>query len=272
MFNRSIFRTSSLERMNVPEDLDELMQVNSVKMWLLLAAMVFVIIGVVIWLFFSSITYQVKGFGILLTGETPREILASEPGQVDSLFCTAGDEVLAGQKLAKIRRLSGDGAEYLTSPSNGKVSVIYVNESGFTDAGHPVVEMVPFSAEIRKKPEVVFFIREQDVLKIKKGMKTGIQIKKEGVSETMPEGSVTYISEFSSPPAAIEKYFGNSRTETQPTGREIWYEVRAELQPSPKADDRSTGLSAGSLNGSRCEVSVVVARKSPASFLLNLSQ
>jgi HlyD family secretion protein len=69
MFGRQIFKKSTLQKMTSPEDLDELLQVNSTRTWLLFSAISMVIAGMLLWGFFGSITQNVKGFGIIKTLE-----------------------------------------------------------------------------------------------------------------------------------------------------------------------------------------------------------
>lgn len=271
MFNRSIFRTSLLERMSAPEDLDELLQVNSVKMWLLLVAVLMAISGLVIWLFFSSITHQVKGFGLLKTDETPREILAGYPGQVDSVICKTGDLVHTGQKLIRLRHLSGTEMEYLVAPFQGKVSGVIVRESGFVGAGDPLIEVVRYPTGKSQNSEVVFFIAEQDVLKIKQGMQAVIKINKEEVPQEFLEGTITFVSDYPVPVTSIQKLFCDAEAGGYLYPGVTYFEARASLPLTAAERSGEMYRIIRSLNGSHCDVAVEVARKSPASFLFNLS-
>lgn len=66
--------------MTSPEDLDELLQVNSARIWLLFSALSMVIVGILVWGFFGTITQEVKGFGIIKTHELPRKVVAIRAG------------------------------------------------------------------------------------------------------------------------------------------------------------------------------------------------
>jgi len=72
------------------------------RTWLLFSAVSMVIVGMLVWGFFGSITQKVKGFGIIKTYELPREVLSNRSGQVDSVFCKTGDLVIRNHRLMKI--------------------------------------------------------------------------------------------------------------------------------------------------------------------------
>ena len=76
MIGRQIFRKTSLEKMMNQEDLDELLQVNSSRSWLVFAGISVVLAGMIAWGFLGSISQKVKGFGIIKTQDLPREVVA----------------------------------------------------------------------------------------------------------------------------------------------------------------------------------------------------
>lgn len=121
MFGTPIFRKGALDKMMTPDDLDELLQVNSPARWLLFAGLCVVLAGLLVWVFFGSISMQVRGFGIIKTRELPRDVISEEPGQVDSVFCRTGDEVEAGEKLVKILTAGGQKGLYICSAFPGKL-------------------------------------------------------------------------------------------------------------------------------------------------------
>jgi len=109
--------------MTAPEDLDELLQVNSARTWLLFSAVSMVIVGMLVWGFFGSITQKVKGFGIIKTYELPREVLSNRSGQVDSVFCKTGDLVIRNHRLMKIYLLEEKTMLKLFLPLTAKLPV-----------------------------------------------------------------------------------------------------------------------------------------------------
>ena len=272
MFNRSIFRTSSLEKMNAPEDPDELLKVNPVRMWLILLSILTGIMGMVIWLFFSSITHQVKGFGVLITDEPPRMIRSVIAGQVDSVFCHTGDHLQAGQKVMQIAGFSGEGPDLQVSPHSGVVSGVMVRESGRINAGDPLIEIVTPPTGKRHKPEALFFVEGEEVMKIKKGMKAVITVNQEEFPLEFMEAVVTFVSEYPVPMAAVQERLGEDQAGGRLNAGISWFEVRAVLPVRVSDPEGDNGRLLRSLNGAHCDVSVLVASKSPASFLLQHSR
>jgi len=167
MFGREIFRKSTLEKMTAPEDLDELLQVNSARTWLLFSAVSMVIVGMLVWGFFGSITQKVKGFGIIKTYELPREVLSNRSGQVDSVFCKTGDLVIRNHRLMKIYLLEEKNYAEIISPFNGKITSLNVKEGTYVKTGSPVLEMMRNQDSSSIIPEVIFFIQEQEIAKLK---------------------------------------------------------------------------------------------------------
>ncbi len=54
--SNSIFRKSSIDRMNSPEQLNEYIRVARPGVWLVLAAIILLLIGVIVWSIFGSVT------------------------------------------------------------------------------------------------------------------------------------------------------------------------------------------------------------------------
>jgi HlyD family secretion protein len=70
----NIFRQQALDKLQSPDDLNELMMVTSPKSWLLLAAISLLLLSAVTWGFFATIETSVSGSGIITTnGEEATE-------------------------------------------------------------------------------------------------------------------------------------------------------------------------------------------------------
>jgi HlyD family secretion protein len=68
MFNREIFRKKALEKLSTPDDLDELLQVNSRLSWILLLSLLCLVLGGVVWVVFGQIVNKVIMIGIIFPG------------------------------------------------------------------------------------------------------------------------------------------------------------------------------------------------------------
>lgn len=268
MFGREIFRKSSLEKMTTPEDLDELLRVNSLRTWLVFVAVVIVLAGMLIWLFFGSISHDVNGFGILKTQELPREIVASCTGQVDSVFVKTGELIRPGRKLMTLFNIEKKDFTELVAPCQGEITDLNVIEGTYVQLGDPVAEIMKNHDTSGISPEVIFFVSEQDVSKLKIGMIAELKTDKGGIPGELLKGAISFISDYPSSKRSIGKYFPDEDL-SKKLNNEDYHEVRAFLLIKPQALTREEKNILRSLNGISCQTFVTVARKSPAAYLLN---
>ena len=268
MFGREIFRKSTLEKMTAPEDLDELLQVNSAHTWLWFSAVSVVIAGMLIWGFFGSITQKVKGFGIIKTHELPREVVTSHSGQVDSVLCKTGDMVVRHQRLMKIYLLEEKTYAEISSPFSGEIIGLNVKEGTYVKTGFPVLEMMRNQDCSSIIPEVIFFIPEQEIAKLKTSMNVNLEIKKGDIPPEFLKGMITFIADYPASRSAIQKYFPDEGRSLQ-LNNNNYYEVRASLMIDTSEMSASEKESLYSLNGLSCCVLITFTKRSPVSFLLN---
>ncbi len=66
--NANLFRKSSIDRVNSPEQLNDYIRVANPNVWILLAAIVVLLIGVVIWGLFGTIETKVDGTAVVSDG------------------------------------------------------------------------------------------------------------------------------------------------------------------------------------------------------------
>ncbi|MEI7980630.1 MAG: biotin/lipoyl-containing protein [Bacteroidota bacterium] len=268
MFGREIFRKSSLEKMTTPEELDELLQVNSVKTWLLFAAICAVLAGMLLWGFLGVITQETAGFGIIRIHELPREVISQSIGQVDSVFFKTGDKVEVGQKLLTISRLEEKTHIAVSAPFNGEVTGFNVREGTFVTAGLPLLELVRNYDTIDVAPEVIFFVKEQEIPKLKTGMVANIRIVEAAVPPDFLTGKITFVAGHPASRSAILKYFPDNAQSLQLDKYEF-HEVRASMLIDPGKMSPSDRSMIQSFNGLNCLVQVTVSRQSPIAFLLH---
>jgi len=268
MFGREIFRKSSLEKMTTPEELDELLQVNSVKTWLLFAAICVVLAGMLLWGFLGVITHEAGGFGIIRIHELPREVVSQGQGQVDSVFCRTGDQVAEGQKLLTIRRLQEQTITPVMAPFSGEVTGFNVREGSFVAPGMPLLEMARSHNDFDAVPEVIFFVKEQEIPKLREGMVVTMEVVKAGVPPEFLSGKINFIAGYPASRNAILKYFPDDEQSLELDKYEF-HEVRASLDIEQDTLAVTDRLLLRSLNGLTCRVKVTVSRQSPASFLFH---
>ncbi len=254
--------------MTTPEELDELLQVNSVKTWLLFAAICVVIAGMLLWGFFGVITHEAGGFGIIRIHELPREMVSQSPGQVDSVFCKTGDKVAEGQKLLTIRRLQEQTITPVMAPFSGEVTGINVREGSFITTGAPLLEIVRSQGAKDVAPEVIFFMKEQEIPKLREGMVVTMEVVKAGVPPEFLSGKINFIAGYPASRSAILKYFPDE-AQTLRLDEYEFHEVRASLDLDQGKMTVQEKALIQSLNGLTCQVKITVAKQSPMEFLLH---
>ena len=254
--------------MMTPEDLDELLQVNSSGTWLMLAGIGVILAGMLAWGFLGSVTQHVKGFGIIKIRELPREVVSVCSGQIDSIFCETGDEVAKGQKLLQIFELHEKAIVTIFSSYPGEITGLNVKEGSYVETGAPVLEMMRSESRSEAPPEVIFFVEEQQVSKLKKGMITNLEIDKGGVPPEFLTAVINFIADYPVSKNSIQKYFPDEEITKQLSDRDF-HEVRASLIIDAARKTARAKEALHSLNGLSCRTVTTVARRSPVAYLLN---
>lgn len=101
---RQIFRKVALERLSSPEQLDQLMQVTTPQGWLALTALGVLLATAVAWGVYGSIPTEATGAGILIRRGGVSDLVSTGEGQVEEVLVAAGDAVVKGQVVARIRQ------------------------------------------------------------------------------------------------------------------------------------------------------------------------
>jgi HlyD family secretion protein len=100
--SHGVFRKQALDRMSSPERLDQLIRIVSSKHWLMMAAMLAMMGGVVAWCILGRLPTTVSGQGIIIR---PRKIIAMQSqaaGKLLSFNLHVGDQVRKGDLLGLV--------------------------------------------------------------------------------------------------------------------------------------------------------------------------
>jgi HlyD family secretion protein len=104
MTRETLYRRIALERLTSPEQLDQLLQVTSAKLWLALAAAAILVFAVGGWAVLGSVPSRVSGAGVLIRTGGVYDIAAPSSGLIADIAVRAGDVVRAGQVVARIEQ------------------------------------------------------------------------------------------------------------------------------------------------------------------------
>ena len=99
--NTNLFRKASVDRVNSPEQLNEYIRVANPSVWLVLAAVVMLLLGVVIWGVFGTVTTTIET-GVVVDGGTALCYVSAE----DASRIAAGMTVCAEQSLGSVTSVS----------------------------------------------------------------------------------------------------------------------------------------------------------------------
>jgi len=99
---KSIFRKAAVERLSSPEQLDYLMTITSPVGWLAVSALAGILFLIVLWGFLGRIPDTVSGSGILIRGGAVFDVAAGSDGFITQVLVKPGDQVKAGQVVAKM--------------------------------------------------------------------------------------------------------------------------------------------------------------------------
>ena len=252
--------------MTSPEDLDELLQVNSVHTWLLFAAISVVLAGLLVWGFLGTISKEVTGFGIIKIQELPRELVSGFSGQVDSVFCRSGDQVAGGQRVMKIYLSEEKTYQEIISPFAGEITGVEVREGSYVRTGSPVLKIMKSFDKMTTLPEVIFFVAAGEIEKVKKGMIANLQIDKAEVPAEYLNGTITFIAGYPASKGEIQKYFPDEDMILRSMSNDL-YEVRASMAVREPGIVKPDKTILRSLNGLSCRVAITVDRQNPVKFL-----
>ena len=98
----NLYRRVALERMTSPEQLDQLMQIASARLWLGLLAAALLMTAVAVWAVFGSIPSRVHATGVLIRTGGVYNVTSPSTGLVGDVAVEAGDVVHEGQVVARV--------------------------------------------------------------------------------------------------------------------------------------------------------------------------
>lgn len=101
------FRSEALSSLNTPENLDTLIQVVTLKSWIILTAIYLLLGALLFWSFLGSIPTRVEGRGLLLVEDGTVYNAAAPPGggRVVEILVKMGQVIRKGDSIAILNRL-----------------------------------------------------------------------------------------------------------------------------------------------------------------------
>ncbi|MBI2236823.1 MAG: NHLP bacteriocin system secretion protein [Magnetospirillum sp.] len=90
--------------MSTPEQLDQVMRVTSPLQWLMMACVMVLVVGSLLWSVFATVPVKVPSQGILISPGGVLAVASEHGGRLTKLFVRSGDKVTAGQVVARLEQ------------------------------------------------------------------------------------------------------------------------------------------------------------------------
>jgi HlyD family secretion protein len=100
--NTEIFRKVSIERLSSPEQLDQLLKVNSSRSWAALVAVLVLLAVTMVWALKGSISITAPGEGVIVRTGGVLNVVSSGSGVVATLNIKVGDRIRTNQVIAQV--------------------------------------------------------------------------------------------------------------------------------------------------------------------------
>jgi len=97
-----LYRQSALDRLSSPDQLEQLMQVISLKGWIALSGLCIVLVGTIAWGIFGSIPNNISGQGLLIKSGGIEKVSTLGAGQITKVNVEAGSFVEENEIVAEI--------------------------------------------------------------------------------------------------------------------------------------------------------------------------
>ena len=216
-----MFRQAALNKITSPEQLDTLMVVTRPRAWATLAALGLIVVLLVLWSVFSSMTTTAKVAGMLLPPGGMAAVTAPVTGTVGTI-AAPGQRVVLGQRVATVQ-LPGGHTITVRSAAAGQVAGVAGYPGAYVTPGSPLLSVEPAG----KALVATFFAPVGVISEIRDGM--SVRIAPSGVN---PEaygfmlGKVSQVFSYPASHAGAMALFQNAAVVQQLVGSGLAYEVR----------------------------------------------
>lgn len=192
------FRSSAVDRIASPEQLDRMIRVIPPRRWLALIGVLALLGATIVWSVVATIPTTLTGPGYLLPEGGLRKVQAAATGTVTSLEVSVGSHVIAEQVLGTTTDESGATRPFL-APETGEITEVSTVLDAHVDAGDRLALVRPVGW-----PLVVYgYVPVRDAGALRVGAQVQVQFGA-GIAESygFATGSVLSVSSF---PATAER-------------------------------------------------------------------
>ncbi|NCC81866.1 MAG: NHLP bacteriocin system secretion protein, partial [Clostridia bacterium] len=236
--SKKIFREKPLQNLSSVDQLDQLIKVTSARGWLALAGIGVILISVLVWAFFGTLTSKVSGSGILLNNGGVYNVVHNTSGQVLDIRYKSGDIIEKGSVIARIelpdsvieRGSSEDliRKSQIISPLRGRILEINIQEGSMVVPGETLVVLEQQDSTTRL--EAVLYVSAEEGEKIRPGMEAQISpsiVNKEEYGFML--GRVITVADYPATEQSMVQTLGNANLASLLRGAEIPLKVEIDL-------------------------------------------
>lgn len=262
-----LFRKAALERMSTPDQIDQLMPVTSSKGWIALITLAGLLIALVLWGIFGTISVEVQGQGVLVRPDGLQTVAAPSSGEVTALTIRPGDTLKSGQVIGKLK--TDSQTIDLVSSYNGKVSEVLTSVGSQLTTGASVAQL-----ETDAPLEAFAFVSLQDGKQLQPGMQIELSPSTAQAGQYgFLLGKVSYISDYPVSEQGLQSLLKNDELAKVILSNGPVYEVQVNLTTDAStytgfkwsaSKGPQTILSSGTL----CDARFVVGQVSPINLVL----
>ena len=262
------FRPQALEKLASPEQLDQLIRVTTLKNWLALVSLVFLLIPLLGWSLWGRLETRVPARGLLLPTGGLCVASASQAGQITAIHVSLGQEVQAGQALAAIQPGSAPAVlpEEAFSPCSGKVAGISVRSGDQVEQGLALFMIEPAGQHL----EAVAYMPLEEARTISPGMLARISpagLQAEVYGYLM--GTVSSVGQYPIDQQVLARQVGSQSLAQTFFQNDALVEVYINLAGSPGDYQWSLNRQPSQplTSGAPCSISILLERQAPMALI-----
>lgn len=241
--SKGIFRETPLQNLSSVDQLDQLIKVTSGRGWLSLVGIGVILISVLFWLFFGTLTSKVSGTGILLNNGGVYNIVHNSSGQILDIRYKNGDIIEKGSVIARIdlpdsvkEKSSVEELirkSQIISPIGGRILELNILEGSMVVPGETIAVLEQLDSTTRL--EAILYVSAEEGEEISPGMQAQLSpsiVNKEEYGFML--GRVISVSDYPATEQSLIQTLGNINLASLLKGEEVPLKVEIDLITSSR--------------------------------------
>ncbi len=227
---RPIFRKKALDTLSSPEQLDQLMQVTTLRGWVALLGLGILLVAGITYAFLGNIPSTITEQGVLLNRGGVRGIVVPVAGELIDVSVQVGDDVKAGQIVAVLHEQSSGNDTPIISSFSGRVLDVQVTPNMLVERGTNIAIIEPEGDELN----AVVYLSFEEGKTVTPGMR--VQLEPVNVSREahgLLLGEVRRVAPLPATRASMMRTLGNETLVDSFLERGAQIEVLVDLQRDP---------------------------------------